>query len=172
MPWYDIYMNMKLKLALTTPLIVLPFIAQAETPPISQYYAIIADMKTIQKKLSTTSEEAKTDRDSIKYVCINDRLRLIGGTIEQALIRKEPLETSIATGDVEGINHNILIVQELHRRAETAAAEADLCLGAEIVRNSEEQLKYEVDDNIATPNLDPPTPSMVVEPPACASCYR
>lgn len=163
---------MKLKLALTTPLIVLPFIAQAETPAITQYHSTINQMKSIQKKLATTAEEAKSDRDSIKYVCINDRLRLVSGTIEQATIRKESLESAIATGNTEEADHQLLIIDALHKRATVAAEEADLCLGAEIVRNSEEQVKYEVDDTIVTPDLNPPTPSMVIEPPACASCYR
>jgi len=165
-------MNMKLKLALTTPLIVLPFLAQAETPALTQYTTTITDLRTTQKKLQSNADEAKTERDSIKYVCISDRLRLVSGIIEQTSSRYEQLNTAVSTGDTEATTHNLLIIKEYLRRAELAADEADLCIGAEIVRNSEEQIKYEVDDTIVTPDLDLPTPSIVTEPPACASCYR
>lgn len=163
---------MKLKLALTTPLIVLPFIAQAETPAITRFDTTITNMRSIQKKLESDAQEAKSDKDSIKLVCISDRLRTVAGTIEQALTRKEPLEAAISTGDTEGTEHNLTIVKELHHHATTAAAEADLCLGVEVIRNNEEHVKYEVSDDIAQPDINFPTPPAITEPPACASCYR
>ena len=76
--------------------------------------------------------------------------------------------------DVELSNHEFTILSVLNQRSTSLDAEAKLCIGKEVVSVGDSSIQVDVETQLpgedVTTNF--PTPALVVEPPACASCFK
>src|SRR5258708_4859497 len=83
---------------------------------------------TVRRQL----ERARTARDVVKSLCLNDKLSQIDVASRSAKDRQSALQAAVQRNDAELSNHEFTIMTVLKQRAEQLAAEANQCLGEEV----------------------------------------
>jgi hypothetical protein len=124
---------------------------------------------TVRRQLET----ARTQRDVIKTLCLNDKLSQIDVAIRSARERKASLQNAVNRKDTELSNHEFTILFVLKQRADQLITEANQCIGEEAGFIGKTEVITRVDPNL--PESDdtqyPPTdPTLISAPPQCVSC--
>jgi hypothetical protein len=91
----------------------------------------ISRMEQASGTVSRMLEQARTARDVVKTLCLNDKLSQIDVAIRSAKDRKAALQAAVARGDQELTNHEFTILTVLRQRGEQLTAEANQCIGEE-----------------------------------------
>jgi hypothetical protein len=99
---------------------------------------------TVRRQL----ERARTARDVVKSLCLNDKLSQIDVASRSAKDRQSALQAAVTRNDTELSNHEFTIMTVLKQRAEQLAAEANQCLGEEVAFVGATQVQTEVDPNL------------------------
>jgi hypothetical protein len=130
---------------------------------------------TVRRQL----ERARTARDVVKSLCLNDKLSQIDVAGRTAKDRQAALQAAVQRNDVELANHEFTIMTVLRQRAEQLVAEANQCLGEEVAFIGQTQVSMEVNNEIigiepepfpVGPSLLPPNfPTGPFPPPTPAS---
>ena len=118
-------------------------------------------------------ESARASRDVVKTLCLNDKLNQIDVAIRSGRERRQALETAAQRHDADLANHEFTILTVLRQRSEQLTAEANQCIGSEAGFFPTAEVTSTVDPNL--PNEDPsqfPNQNVIVEPPACSSCFK
>jgi hypothetical protein len=118
-------------------------------------------------------ETARSQRDVVKTLCLNDKLNQIDVAIRSARERRQGLELAVNRRDADLSNHEFTILTVLRQRAEQLTAEANQCIGQEAGFIGDSAVTATIDPNL--PKEDPseyPVPQIIIEPPACSSCFR
>jgi hypothetical protein len=118
-------------------------------------------------------EQARAQRDVVKTLCLNDKLNQIDVAIRSAQERRQALEIAATRKDADLSSHEFTILTVLTQRVQQLTAEANQCIGQEAGFVGESAVTSTIDPNL--PQEDPseyPTPDVVVEPPACSSCFQ
>jgi len=89
-------------------------------------------------------ERARTARDVVKSLCLNDKLSQIDVAGRTAKDRQAALQAAAQRSDVELANHEFTIMTVLRQRAEQLVAEANQCLGEEVAFVGQTQVTVEV----------------------------
>jgi|SRR5580700_9706336 hypothetical protein len=89
-------------------------------------------------------ERARTARDVVKSLCLNDKLSQIDVAGRTAKDRQGALQAAAQRGDVELANHEFTIMTVLRQRAEQLVAEANQCLGEEVAFVGQTQVSVEI----------------------------
>jgi hypothetical protein len=134
----------------------------------------IGKMEGISNTVRHMLEQARTQRDVVKVLCLNDKLNQIDVAIRSARDRRDALKAAANRNDTELANHEWTILNVLEQRSEQLGAEANQCIGEEAVLIGASQTNMTIDPTLP-PDMQetqyPPTdPSMVNEPPICVSC--
>jgi hypothetical protein len=90
-------------------------------------------------------ERARTARDVVKSLCLNDKLSQIDVAGRTAKDRQVALQAAVQRGDVELANHEFTIMTVLRQRSEQLVAEANQCLGEEVAFVGQTQVTVEVE---------------------------
>jgi len=93
-------------------------------------------------------ERARTARDVVKSLCLNDKLSQIDVAGRTAKDRQSALQAAVQRGDQELANHEFTIMTVLRQRAEQLVAEANQCLGEEVAFVGQTQVSVEINPNI------------------------
>src|SRR5580700_3641068 len=93
-------------------------------------------------------ERARTARDVVKSLCLNDKLSQIDVAGRTAKDRQGALQAAAQRGDVELANHEFTIMTVLRQRAEQLVAEANQCLGEEVAFVGQTQITTEVNPDL------------------------
>jgi len=93
-------------------------------------------------------ERARTARDVVKSLCLNDKLSQIDVAGRTAKDRQGALQAAVQRGDVELANHEFTIMTVLRQRAEQLVAEANQCLGEEVAFVGQTQVTAEINPNL------------------------
>lgn len=139
---------------------------------VAQAEAFIARMEGSRNGVRRQLESARTQRDVVKVLCLNDKLNQIDVAIRSAKERKQALDLAAQRNDVDLANHEFTILGVLRQRAEQLTAEANQCIGEEGVSIDEAAVTVTVTD---IPEEDPseyPKSDVVIDLPACASCFN
>src|SRR5208282_5107119 len=94
-------------------------------------------------------ERARTARDVVKSLCLNDKLSQIDVAGRTAKDRQSALQAAVQRGDQELANHEFTIMTVLRQRAEQLVAEANQCLGEEVAFVGQTQVTVEIDPNLS-----------------------
>jgi hypothetical protein len=140
-------------------------VAQADT--------FLARMDGTRQGVRRQLETARANRDVVKTLCLNDKLNQIDVAVRSARERRASLEAAATRRDVDQSNHEFTIMTVLRQRTEQLTAEANQCIGQEAGFFPTSEVTSTVDPNL--PQEDPskyPNTSVIVEPPACSSCFR
>lgn len=141
--------------------------------PQERYESAVASINNVYNELEKDRREAREQRDMIRYVCVEDKQRAVAAALKQIEGRKQLISASLQTNDTEAAIHEAIIAEEIFKRVSGLADEAKLCAGSKISKSDDsETVTVTVDDGITPVDATPPTPALVVEPPACASCFR
>jgi hypothetical protein len=99
---------------------------------------------TVRRQL----ERARTARDVVKSLCLNDKLSQIDVAARSAKDRQGALQAAVQRNDAELSNHEFTIMTVLKQRAEQLAAEANQCLGEEVAFVGQTQVNTEINPNL------------------------
>jgi hypothetical protein len=123
---------------------------------------------TVSKML----EQARTARDVVKTLCLNDKLSQIDVAIRSAKDRRSALQVAAGRNDQELSNHEFTILTVLRQRGDQLIAEANQCIGEEAAFIGATNVSTTI-DNTLPPTDDtqyPPSDNTVVSaPPISAS---
>lgn len=140
---------------------------------LAQSEAFLTRMDSARMAVRKQLETARAERDVVKTLCLNDKLNQIDVALRSARERKQGLELAVNRNDVDLANHEFTILTVLRQRSEQLTAEANQCIGKEAGFIGDSAVTATIDPNL--PDEDPsefPTPEIIVEPPACSSCFK
>jgi hypothetical protein len=93
-------------------------------------------------------ERARTARDVVKSLCLNDKLSQIDVAGRTAKDRQGALQAAVQRGDAELANHEFTIMTVLRQRSEQLVSEANQCLGEEVAFVGQTQVTAEINPNL------------------------
>jgi hypothetical protein len=133
---------------------------------------MIATMSQGSRNVAKMLEDARTERDVVKTLCLNDKLSQMDVAIRSAKDRKSALVIAAGRSDQELSNHEFTILTVLRQRHDQLTAEANQCIGQESAFLGATNVSFSVD-----PSLPPtddtgfpgPTGSNTDGPPVSAS---
>ena len=148
-------------------------VALTPAEQLRQGESFISRMESARATVSRQLEAARSQRDVVKTLCLNDKLNQVDVAIRSARERRSELEIASNRKDVDLANHEFTIVSVLRQRAEQLSAEAIQCIGQEAGFAGDSAVKSSID-----PNLPPESPAgitageAIVQPPTCSSCFK
>jgi hypothetical protein len=140
---------------------------------LTQSDAFLGRMETSRATVSRQLESARSQRDVVKTLCLNDKLNQVDVAIRSAKERRGDLEAAANRRDADLSTHEFTILTVLRQRTEQLSAEANQCIGQEAGFIGESAVTSTIDPNL--PEEDPsqyPTGQIIVQTPSCTSCYK
>lgn len=140
---------------------------------LAQTEGYLARMEQARQTIRRMLETARSQRDVVKTLCLNDKLNQMDVAIRSARERRQALEVAANRKDVDLANHEFTILNVLRQRTDQLSAEANLCIGKEIEDIGKSDVTSSIDPGM--PEEDPseyPYPPIIVEPPVCTSCFQ
>jgi hypothetical protein len=134
---------------------------------------IVTKMELASTLIRHQLEQARTQRDVVRTLCLNDKLSQIDVAVRSAHDRKDSLRSASARSDNELANHEFTIMTVLRQRSEQLVAEANQCIGEETAFVGQTQVVTQVDPNLPSDDNTsyPPTNGTLVSaPPTCVTC--
>jgi hypothetical protein len=134
---------------------------------LNQAEAGIARMEQVAGTVRRQLEQARTSRDVVKTLCLNDKLSQIDVAIRSARDRQQALQAAARRNDVEMANHEFTILTVLNQRAIQQGAQANQCIGEEYAFVGQTQVTAEVDTNLPGEDTTvfPPTDGTLISAP-------
>lgn len=135
--------------------------------------AYLSKMETARGNVRRQLETARTQRDVVKTLCLNDKLNQLDVAIRSTRERQAALQAAASRSDVDLSNHEFTILSVLNQRSDQLMTEANQCIGQEAGFVGESSISSTIDPGL--PSEDPseyPNNSVVVEAPACSSCIK
>jgi hypothetical protein len=128
--------------------------------------AILIRMDQASGSVRRQLERARTARDVVKSLCLNDKLSQIDVAGRTGKDRQTALQAAVQRGDAELANHEFTILTVLRQRAEQLTAEANQCLGEEVAFVGQTEVTEEVNPNLPAEDMTeyPPPPPILVGP--------
>jgi len=115
---------------------------------LTQADAILTRLDQASGAVRRQLERARTARDVVKSLCLNDKLSQIDVAGRTAKDRQSALQAAVQRGDTELSNHEFTIMTVLRQRAEQLVAEANQCLGEEVAFVGQTQVTAEINPNL------------------------
>src|SRR5580700_4355747 len=115
---------------------------------LTQADSILTRMDHASGAVRRQLERAKTARDVVKSLCLNDKLSQIDVAGRTAKDRQSALQAAVQRNDIELANHEFTIMTVLRQRAEQLVAEANQCLGEEVAFVGQTQITTEVNPDL------------------------
>lgn len=103
---------------------------------------MVASSGTVRRQL----EKARSSRDVVKTLCLNDKLSQVDVTTRSAQDRVSAMQSSIAQGDIEGARHHYSIFKAHTQHSQQVASEANQCVGEEYAFLGATQVTTEIDE--------------------------
>jgi uncharacterized protein YqeY len=140
---------------------------------LGQTDAFIGRMETARTTIRRMLETARSQRDVVKTLCLNDKLNQMDVALRSARERRQALELAVNRNDGDLANHEFTILSVLRQRTDQLTAEANLCIGKEAEYIGDSAVSGSIDPGL--PEEDPseyPNEPVIVEPPVCSSCFN
>jgi hypothetical protein len=130
---------------------------EVEVPP-AQQLAIakqyLARMAQAQATCRTQLEQARSARDVVKALCLNDKLNQMDVASRSAQDRSSALSSAVQGNDSDRSRHEFMILGVLKDRVDQLGKEANQCIGDEAGYIGESQVTLQIDPNIPDNNID------------------
>lgn len=140
---------------------------------LAQSEAFLARMEAARSTVRRQLETARSQRDVVKTLCLNDKLNQIDVAIRSARERRQALELAANRKDADLANHEFTILTVLRQRTDQLTAEANQCIGQEAGFVGDTAVTSTIDPGL--PEEDPskyPETEVITDPPPCSSCFR
>jgi len=137
---------------------------------LTQADAFIARMGVTGGSVRRMLEQARSQRDVVKTLCLNDKLNQIDVAVRSAQERRGALEQAANRKDPDLANHEFQILTVLRQRVEQLSAEANQCIGEEMGFVGETKITTTIEHNLpAEETSGYPENPIVSVPPQTAS---
>lgn len=120
---------------------------------------------TVRQQLS----QARSARDVVKVLCLNDKLNQIDVAIRSANDRAASLRLALSRNDVDRARHEFQVVSVLSDRVRDLVAEANQCIGEETGFIGESRIVVEIDPTIPEDTTEIPPEDTIFIPPTTSS---
>lgn len=140
---------------------------------LAQSEAYLTRMDAARSTVRRQLETARSQRDVVKVLCLNDKLNQIDVAIRSARERRVALELAASRKDADLSNHEFTILSVLRQRTDQLTAEANQCIGQEAGFVGDTAVTSTIDPGL--PEEDPsqyPETEVITDPPPCSSCFR
>ena len=140
---------------------------------LAQTESYLGRMETARTTIRRMLETARSQRDVVKTLCLNDKLNQMDVALRSARERRQALELAVSRKDADLANHEFTILNVLRQRTDQLTAEANLCIGKEAEYIGDSAVSGSIDPGL--PEEDPseyPNEPVIVEPPVCSSCFN
>jgi hypothetical protein len=140
---------------------------------LTQAEAFLIRMDASRNGVRRQLETARAQRDVVKTLCLNDKLNQLDVAIRSARERRQSLDAAAHRSDGDLANHEFTILRVLRERSDQLTAEANQCIGQEAGFVGESAVTWTIDPGIPSDEqwVGPPA-AVVIDPPACMSCYN
>src|SRR5579883_1223783 len=134
---------------------------------LSQANSILTQMDQRAGTVRRQLEQARTARDVVKTLCLNDKLSQIDVAIRSARDRQQALQAAVQRNDTEMANHEFTILTVLGQRAVQQGAQANQCIGEEYAFVGQTQVTSQIDPNLPGEDTTafPPTDGTLISAP-------
>jgi hypothetical protein len=140
---------------------------------LTQAEVLLARIDSETGALHRQLESARTERDVIKTLCLNDKLSQMDVTARSARDRQAALQAAVQRSDAELANHEFTVLTVMGQRVQQLTAEANQCIGEELAFLGQTQTITSVDPNLPGENTTaypPSDPTLITGPPVCSTC--
>jgi Spy/CpxP family protein refolding chaperone len=147
----------------------------AQLSPAQELAAADAGIARMEQGSTTVSkmlEQARTARDVVKTLCLNDKLSQIDVAIRSAKDRRSALQVAAGRNDQELSNHEFTILTVLRQRGDQLIAEANQCIGEEAAFIGATTVSTTIDTNLPPPDEPGSDNSSVYAPPISSSSEK
>ena len=117
---------------------------------------LIQAMETSATSVRQQLETARSARDVVRVLCLNDKLNQIDVAIRSGRERAAAVRGAADRNDRERARHEYTVLTVLHERVQTLVAEANQCIGEEAGFVGESRVTVQIDPNIARVEPLPP----------------
>jgi hypothetical protein len=115
---------------------------------LAQADAILTRLDQASGAVRRQLERARTARDVVKSLCLNDKLSQIDVAGRTAKDRQSALQAAVQRNDSELSNHEFTIMTVLRQRSEQLVAEANQCLGEEVAFVGQTQVTADINPDL------------------------
>jgi hypothetical protein len=131
---------------------------------------MVPEMEKHRAGVNLQLTEAKKNRDVVKALCLDDKVKQMKLATDTAKDRVVDLTSAVTQNDPDRSKHEFTVIQVLRERVQTLVAEAQQCIGEETGFVGNSDVVMTVDP--AIPDADPsdfPEDPLVSEPPVLSS---
>lgn len=100
-------------------------------------------------------EKARTDKDSVKILCLDDKLNQIDALVRSAGPRKQSLDGAAQTRNEDLVKHEYTILSEYKKQADKLLGEANQCVGSELTVVTDTSITSSVDPTLPDDSTGP-----------------
>lgn len=137
----------------------------------------LARMEAAASLIRGQLAKARSERDVVKTLCLNDKLSQADVAVRTGRDRNSALKEAAGRNDAELANHEFTILQVLGQRSQQLTAEANQCIGEEAAFIGETKVDTSVDPTLPPPDetdtpgyYGPIGPAPNDQPPQCTTC--
>jgi hypothetical protein len=131
---------------------------------------MVPEMEALRASVSAQLTEAKKNKDVVKALCLDDKVKQMKLATDTAKDRVVDLTSAVTQNDPDRSKHEFTVIQVLRERVQTLVAEAQQCIGEETGFVGNSDVVVTIDP--AIPDTDPsgfPEDPLVSEPPVLSS---
>lgn len=133
---------------------------------------VLLRMENSRSVVRRMLEEARSQRDVVKTLCLDDKLNQIDVALRNGRDRKSALDGAAQRNDADLVSHEFTVLGVLRQRVEQLMAEANLCIGKEAEMLGDAAVISTVDPTIAQEPAYYPPGIIIIEPPPTGSVIR
>jgi hypothetical protein len=118
--------------------------------------SMIADMESMQGRLTTLQQQARESRDIIKLNCVNDKLLQLKQLLNIAEAARVSLSEAISSHNDGDRYHQYTVITVSSEKARALRDEAEACIGEELVFNGRATIDVDAPDIADDPTRTDP----------------
>jgi hypothetical protein len=133
---------------------------------------VITRMDGSRQTIRRMLEQARTQRDIIKTLCLDDKLNQVDVALRSARDHKTMLDSAVQKNDLDGANQQATLLDILHQRTDQLVVEANLCISKETETVGAAAALLSVDPSIVDEPAYYPPGIIIIEPPPTGSVIK
>ena len=142
---------------------------------LAQADAIVTRMDHARATVRQELEKARTMRDVVKTLCLNDKMNQLDVAVRSARERRDALGAAALRNDGDLSSHEFTILSVLRQRGDQLSAEANQCIGSgDVTTDTGSAVTHSIEPGIAPEEPGGGSISQIIvpEPPTCSSCVK
>lgn len=122
--------------------------AQVDDGVLDQSSASIDQMQDTLKQGIDRLEQARGEKDLMRYNCINAKVKAIRGLVQIGELSGQALREAVSANDPELVRHNVTKIDLARARVEAFRVEIEGCVGEQSQYTGDTQVESTIDSDI------------------------